>query len=67
MTETCPKCNGRGTYFYDDKHGKICEVCCSHDLGWWQLGLGPGCGDKAGKWACMRGCGTVREENPDGN
>lgn len=69
----CPKCNGEGTYMYDHNHGTICDLCCPHDQGSWQLTefYGP---DREGKWCCLGGCGHIREnewgneekENPDG-
>jgi len=33
----CSLCGGAGHYMYDENHGKICERCCTHDQGWWEL------------------------------
>lgn len=56
----CCRCGGDGWYAYDENHGKPCEVCCAHDVGWWQLPE-EGYGDRGGMWAC-RACGEVRSE-----
>ena len=56
----CVKCNGTGSYAYDENHGKICEACCPHDQGWFQLT--EHYETKNGKWACRRGCGELRDE-----
>ena len=60
---TCQKCNGTGSYMYDENHRKLCEACCPHDQGWWLLKehYGP----NNGKLACKRGCGETRETNND--
>ena len=59
----CPKCGGAGSYMYDHNHRTICDLCCRHDRGWWQLGEVHGV--KAGKWCCRAGCGKVVGEQPD--
>lgn len=59
----CPKCKGKGAYMYDHNHGKICELCCRHNRGWFQLTKGHG--DKAGLWCCKAGCGHVVETKPE--
>jgi hypothetical protein len=53
----CEKCNGRGSYMYDENHLKPCEMCCDHSEGWWRLE--ERYGDDNGKYACKRGCGTL--------
>lgn len=35
--ETCHKCQGTGSYAYDHNHSKMCEYCCEHAEGWWEL------------------------------
>lgn len=35
--KSCPKCHGEGNYMYDDMHGQICELCCTHPEGWISL------------------------------
>ena len=57
----CPKCNGAGTYMYDHNHGKICELCCQHDQGWWQL---TELHSHPGKWCCKGGCGYISPTDP---
>lgn len=54
----CPKCNGAGSYMYDENHGKICEACCPHDQGWWLML--EHYGQNNGRYACKRGCGETR-------
>lgn len=61
LHQVCPRCHGQGVYYYDQNHGKPCEVCCKHDGGWWDLtehhaGYVAG-GDNA---CCLLGCGTLR-------
>lgn len=58
----CKKCGGKGSYMYDDKHVKPCEMCCGHPDGWWKLEKSYGTDN--GKYACKKGCGTLREEPP---
>ena len=56
----CPQCQGKGTYMYDHNHGTICDLCCQHGKGWWQLtGLW---GKNNGKWCCKSGCGKMITE-----
>lgn len=57
----CPKCHGVGSYMYDHNHGKICEVCCPHDDGWWTLGERH---SHPGALCCRRGCGHILEDQP---
>jgi hypothetical protein len=47
---------------YDHNHGKLCEECCPHAEGWFQLvtHYGP----LNGQWACRAGCGHVVPEPP---
>lgn len=60
---TCKKCNDTGWYQYDHNHAKVCEACCKHDRGWWQLGEHHA-GYKAGEdnLCCDAGCGTLRRD-----
>lgn len=60
----CPKCKGAGTYMYDDVHGTICDLCCKHDLGWWELPEGY---SEPGKMCCMAGCGKTRDKTAQEN
>lgn len=53
----CPKCLGTGAYHRDDKHVAICDLCCRHNQGWWQLEGAYGLDN--GRWACKAGCGFV--------
>lgn len=54
----CEKCKGKGYYYYDEIHGKICELCCPHDAGWDRLSRY--FGQKNEMEICKRGCGTER-------
>lgn len=56
----CKKCNGIGSYSYDDNHGKICEVCCKHNGGSWLLEKHYG--KDNGKWCCLLGCGYTQDK-----
>jgi hypothetical protein len=58
----CPKCLGTGIYQYDERHAAICDRCCKHNQGWWQLegGYGP----DNGRWACKAGCGAIVDVPP---
>jgi hypothetical protein len=58
----CPKCNGTGVYRRDDRHIAICDLCCKHNQGWWQLEGAYGADN--GKWACKAGCGVIIEAPP---
>lgn len=60
----CQKCNDTGWYAYDHNHGKICEFCCPHDQGFWQLH--EHYGEKNGKWCCKAGCGFVKDTRDEG-
>ena len=57
----CEKCNGKGTYMYDENHGTICDLCCKHDQGFWELK--EHYGKDNGKMCCKAGCGFVKEKN----
>lgn len=58
----CPKCGGTGTYMYDHNHSTICDLCCRHDLGWWQLQKYYGINN--GRWCCRAGCGYKVDSLP---
>jgi hypothetical protein len=59
----CPKCKGTGSYMYDHNHGTICDLCCRHNQGYWQLLEHYGADN--GKWCCVAGCGFKIETDPD--
>lgn len=63
--QNCVKCNGTGFYAYDWNHMTVCDACCLHNKGYWQLleHYGP----KNGKWCCMAGCGHLLDAEPEGN
>ena len=58
----CPKCHGTGSFMYDHNHGTICNLCCKHDQGYWQLL--EYYGDRNGMWCCLAGCGHLVAEKP---
>lgn len=60
----CPKCHGTGQWRYDDTHYTVCNLCCKHNMGYWQLKRGY-YGKNDGKWCCMAGCGQILEDVPD--
>ncbi len=65
MTE-CKKCNGTGAYAYDHNHSQVCDACCPHDQGWFELSKGYANYIEGQDNRCCRvGCGTMkREANP---
>jgi hypothetical protein len=65
---TCKKCNGEGWYKYDHNHCTICDLCCTHDQGWWDLTKehhGSLYIDGGDNGCCKAGCGTMRRDTPD--
>lgn len=60
----CQKCKGTGSYMYDHNHGTICNLCCKHNMGWWQLSACHG-EERDGKWCCRAGCGFIVDEKPE--
>lgn len=69
--EICSKCGGRGWYEYggrgwyeyDDNHAKVCEACCKHDCGWYELPkVFSGYKLGADNACCRAGCGTMRRD-----
>ena len=56
----CKKCNGTKSYMYDEIHGTVCDECCAHDQGWFELCDGHG--TLAGELCCKAGCGHVLEK-----
>lgn len=62
----CPQCHGQGQWIYTTygtPHGTICNLCCKHNMGWWQLSECHGA-ENAGKWCCKAGCGYTVLERP---
>jgi hypothetical protein len=58
----CPKCHGTGAFAYDYNHTTICNLCCTHNMGWWQLREHYGADND--KWCCRAGCGLTLDEEP---
>jgi len=61
LDTNCPKCRGNGSYSYNENHDKLCELCCDHDGGWWELKEHYGINN--GKMCCLKGCGFVRDKD----
>jgi hypothetical protein len=62
----CEKCHGTGWYPYSTggtPHSKICEVCCKHDKGFFELK--ESYGEDNGKMCCMAGCGFTKERESE--
>lgn len=58
--KNCHKCNGLGYYMYDSNHSKICEYCCKHDQGWWELSeCHAGYIEGSDNRCCKIGCGMI--------
>jgi hypothetical protein len=53
----CPTCQGAGFYRVNDRATAICDLCCKHNQGWWQLEGAYGADN--GRWACKLGCGKI--------
>jgi ssDNA-binding Zn-finger/Zn-ribbon topoisomerase 1 len=61
----CPRCKGTGMYQYSTTgtpHFTVCDLCCRHNMGWWQLK--EHYGENNGKWCCRAGCGKTVNERP---
>lgn len=60
---TCSKCGGTGWYKYGHNHATICNECCLHSQGWWEL-TEEYAGYREGEdnACCRDGCGTMRRE-----
>ncbi len=58
----CPTCRGAGIYRYSDRSTAICDACCKHNQGWWQLEGAYGADN--GRWACKVGCGVIVDAPP---
>lgn len=59
----CPKCNGTGWYNYDHNHSTVCNECCTHSEGWWEVtkhynGYIEGSDNRC----CKNGCGTMKRD-----
>lgn len=62
----CAFCAGTGWRQYDENHAQVCEHCCKHHKGWWELtehhaGYVAG----ADNACCRAGCGTMRRDLPN--
>lgn len=56
----CKKCDGTGRYAYDKNHTKICEDCCKHEKGWWELTeVYGGYIEGSDNRCCVNGCGAM--------
>ena len=63
--QKCSKCKGKGYYIYTTigtPHGKLCEVCCKHKEGFWELK--EHYGEDNGKLCCITGCGFTKQKPP---
>jgi len=61
--KVCLKCHGIGFVRYDENHGTVCDACCKHEKGWWELTPGfAGYIEGADNGCCMAGCGTMRRD-----
>lgn len=59
-SKTCPKCESTGWYHYDENHAKMCEHCCKHDNGWWEISdKFTGYIEGADNRCCNAGCGVM--------
>lgn len=62
MPLLCDRCNGSGWRAHDSTRVQVCDACCPHDRGWWHL---LAAGDLPALWACLAGCGTTLDHNPE--
>ncbi|MHA4837734.1 hypothetical protein [Sphingopyxis sp. MSC1_008] len=58
----CINCGGAGVYRCGEDRLCVCDRCCKHNQGWWQLEGGYGADN--GRWACKAGCGVVVDKQP---
>jgi hypothetical protein len=59
----CPKCKGTGWHMYSHDHSTICDACCKHEEGWWDLTEHySGYKKDADNGCCRKGCGTLRRD-----
>jgi len=59
----CKKCNDTGWFQYDHNHSRVCDACCKHEEGWWELTEGfSGFVEGADNRCCKAGCGTMRRD-----
>jgi hypothetical protein len=58
----CHRCLGTGVYRHDERHMSVCDLCCKHNQGWWQLE--GAYGSDNGRWACKAGCGIIVDNPP---
>ena len=64
---TCIKCQDTGWYKYDHNHSTICNACCKHEDGWWELSKKHHVSkyiDGADNYCCKAGCGIMRRDLP---
>lgn len=53
----CKTCSGTGVRRTGGGSLVICDACCPHNQGWWQLESAYG--ENNGRWACKAGCGHI--------
>lgn len=61
----CEKCNDTGWFQYIHDYKQVCDACCKHDGGWWELSKefhGSSYIDGADNMCCKLGCGTMRRD-----
>jgi hypothetical protein len=58
----CKKCGGAGVSPCGEGQLSVCDRCCKHNQGWWQLEGGYGADN--GRWACKAGCGIIVDAPP---
>lgn len=58
----CVKCGGTGVHACGERQLCVCDACCQHNQGWWQLEGGYGVDN--GRWACKAGCGVILDAPP---
>jgi hypothetical protein len=58
----CVKCDGTGVYQCGVGQLSVCDLCCKHNQGWWQLEGAYGADN--GRWACKAGCGVIADTPP---
>lgn len=59
----CVHCNGTGWRPLQSDKAKVCEHCCKHDQGWWELTEHyEGFVDGGDNRCCLAGCGTMARD-----
>jgi hypothetical protein len=62
--QSCKTCGGSGFFYYDENHAMICQNCCNHTNGFWEVSkiYHPSKHIEGGDNGCCRQCGMMRRD-----